>query len=100
MHRVRQKQIPESGCFGLGLELLEQRRRLPTMAGPELFLVEQLTRINVLVHEGQQPLAKLVSAGRRLWKHGLRSYALFFIELSKRLSLRREFGQQRGRAPP
>jgi len=48
---VRQEQVPQLQRAGLLLQLLDQRRRLPTVASVDLFLVALLVRIDVLLHE-------------------------------------------------
>ena len=55
--RFRQEQVPQARGARLGLQLLDDRHRLPALARSHVGVPLVLVRIDVLVHEGHELLA-------------------------------------------
>jgi hypothetical protein len=58
-----QEQVPQAGCLRLGLEFLDHRQHRPRSQRLGLVRNAAFMRIDVLVHEGEQPLAKRLDLG-------------------------------------
>ncbi len=68
---VRQEQVPQPRRLRLRLQLFHDRRDLPAIARRDLLVIGLLVGVDVLVHEGGEPLAQCNDFGRCFGKHGL-----------------------------
>ena len=68
---VRQEKVPQARCARLGLQLLDDRHRLPALVAAHVRVVLGLVRVDVLVHERDKPFAQFLNFWRVLEIHCL-----------------------------
>ena len=61
---LRQEQIPQPGGARLWLQFFDHRDRLPAIRPVGVLVIARLIRVDVLLHEGGQPLLEFLYSFR------------------------------------